>query len=344
MPAVAIHKVRFLLAILLASCLILSAPAASAAELATVTLVGGAKITARVLRENSEGLVLDLGYDVLLVPASRVLSKVEDEGPATPQASSDRGIYSTGRLEPADVPDLVKRSGDAVVIVKTPTGLGSGFVISRQGHLITNYHVIEGQTKIQVTMFRRSDQGYARRDLNKVKVLALQPMRDIALLQLDLSEIEGELPTPLVINDRDDLRVGDMVFAIGNPLGLERSVTQGIVSSTTRTMGHLRLIQTDASINPGNSGGPLFNMRGEVIGIVCAGATSFDGLAFGIPSDDLVDFLEHRESYLYDASQPLNGATYLAPPYLAPADAQSAEASTPAASGADAANALENVP
>ncbi|HEV3340485.1 MAG TPA: trypsin-like peptidase domain-containing protein, partial [Pirellulales bacterium] len=128
-------------------------------------------------------------------------------------------------------------------------------------------------------------------------------------------ELKGDLPDPVVINNSDDLRVGDLVFAIGNPLGLERSVTQGIVSSATRTIGHLRLIQTDASINPGNSGGPLFNARGEVVGIVCAGATSFDGLAFGIPANELVDFLLHRESYLYDAAQPLNGATYLAPPY-----------------------------
>lgn len=143
----------------------------------------------------------------------------------------------------------------------------------------------------------------------------MQPLRDIALLQLDMTELKADLPEPVVINNSDDLRVGDLVFAIGNPLGLERSVTQGIVSSATRTMGHLRLIQTDASINPGNSGGPLFNARGEVVGIVCAGATMFDGLAFGIPANELVDFLLHRESYLYDTTQPLNGATYLAPPY-----------------------------
>ncbi|HXT60814.1 MAG TPA: trypsin-like peptidase domain-containing protein, partial [Pirellulales bacterium] len=241
----------------------------------------------------------------------------------------------TGRLEPADVPELVKRHGDAVVIVKNATGTGSGFVISKQGHVITNYHVVEGHNKIQVTLFRRTNQGYEKHELKKSRILALQPLRDIALLQLDLSELKGDLPEPVVINDDDDLRVGDLVFAIGNPLGLERSVTQGIVSSATRTMGHLRLIQTDASINPGNSGGPLFNARGEVVGIVCAGATSFDGLAFGIPASDLVDFLVHRESFLYDTTQPLNGATYLAPPYR-PGDANAAQAPGES-SGADSA-------
>ncbi len=141
--------------------------------------------------------------------------------------------------------------------------------------------------------------------------MALQPLRDIALLQLDPAELSGELPKPVVINDNDDLRVGDVVFAIGNPLGLERTVTQGIVSSTSRTIGHMRLIQTDAAINPGNSGGPLFNLRGEVVGIACAGATMFDGLAFGIPAADLIEFLIHRDAYLYDSSHPQNGVTYL---------------------------------
>ncbi|HEV3343848.1 MAG TPA: trypsin-like peptidase domain-containing protein [Pirellulales bacterium] len=259
-----------------------------AAERVTVTLVGGAKVTATLLRENSDGVVLDLGYDVLNVPKNRVLDISHEEAIGEQETRHSHGIFHTGRLEPADVPELVKRHGDAVVIVKNAVGTGSGFLISKQGHLITNYHVVEGQNKPQVTLFRRTEQGYERQDLKKVKVLALQPMRDIALLQLDLTELKGELPEPVVINNEDDLRVGDLVFAVGNPLGLERSVTQGIVSSTTRTVGHLRMIQTDASINPGNSGGPMFNARGEVVGIVCAGHVMFAGLAFGIPANDLV--------------------------------------------------------
>ncbi|HET6881224.1 MAG TPA: trypsin-like peptidase domain-containing protein [Pirellulales bacterium] len=298
---------------------------AAHAEQVTVTLVGGAKLTANLLRENNDGLVLDLGYDVLNVPKNRVLDVSRDETANKHETRRDHGIFHTGRLEPADVPELVKRYGDAVVVVKNVSGTGSGFLISKQGHLITNYHVVEGQNKVQVTLFRRTQQGYEKQELKKARILALQPLRDIALLQLDLAELNADLPDPVVINNSDDLNVGDLVFAIGNPLGLERSVTQGIVSSATRTIGHMRLIQTDASINPGNSGGPLFNARGEVVGIVCAGATSFDGLAFGIPANDLVDFLLHRESYLYDAAQPLNGATYLAPPYRDPSDATPSE-------------------
>ncbi len=289
---------------------------APAADIVTVTLVGGAKLTGPLLRENDEGVVLDLGHEVINLPAKRVLDIRRENTAATKdKTEQNRGIFSTGRLEALDVPELVKRFGDAVVLVRNAGGLGSGFIISREGHVVTNYHVVENHTRVQVTLFRKTASGYEKHELRKVKIIALQPLRDIALLQLDLEEFKGTLPAPVVINDRDDLRVGDLVFAIGNPLGLERSVTQGIVSSTSRTIGHLRLIQTDASINPGNSGGPIFNVRGEVVAIASAGAQMFDGLAFGIPANELIDFLVHRESYLYDSSQPQNGVTYLPPPY-----------------------------
>ena len=316
--------ILILLVILLAGALMPAAPAA-AADQVTVTLVGGAKITATLLRESPEGVVLDLGFDVVNVPAKRLLDVSRDQQAKASGARKTQDIFSTGRLEAAEVPELVKRFGDSVVMVKNAMGLGSGFIISKQGHLITNYHVVESQTRLQVTLFRRTKHGYEKQDLKRVRILALQPLRDIALLKLDEKELAGEMPEPVVINDKDDLRVGDLIFAIGNPLGLERSVTQGIVSSTTRTIGHLRLLQTDASINPGNSGGPLFNARGEVVGIVCAGATFFDGLAFGIPASDLIDFLVHRETYLYDPAQPQNGVTYLPPPFRAKGSDKSAE-------------------
>jgi serine protease Do len=293
-------------------CLVI-ADAARAAEIATVTLVGGGKITAPLLRENDDGVALDLGFDVLQIPAKRLLDVQRGAGDA--EAGDDRGIFRTRRLEARDVPELVKRFGEAVVMVRNPGGLGTGFITSREGHVVTNYHVVEKNTRLQVTLFRKTDKGFEKNELFKVKIVALQPLRDLALLQLDPEETKGKLPEPVVVNDRDDLRVGDMVFAIGNPLGMERSVTQGIVSSTTRTIDQMRLIQTDAAINPGNSGGPIFNARGEVVAVACAGAAVFDGLAFGIPACDLIDFLVHRDSYLYDESQPQNGVTYLPPPY-----------------------------
>lgn len=289
----------------------------SKARQVTVTLADGAKLTAILLRQNDRGIVLDLGHDVVQIPAVRILDLrfIENDGTS---AAERHDVFIVGRLEAAPVADLVKRHGDSVVMVKTPRGLGSGFIISSQGHLITNYHVVERETKISVTMFQAGEQGYTKREFKKVHIIALHPLRDLALLQLDQEELKGFAPAPQTLSPRDTVAVGDLVFTIGNPLGLERSVTQGIVSSVTRTMGHLRFIQTDAAVNPGNSGGPLFNARGEVVAVVAAGYTFFNGLAFGIPAGDLVDFLEHRDAYLYDETQPQNGVTYLAPPFRKP--------------------------
>ncbi len=310
------------------------APAADASAVipagvrVTVTIVGGAKVSATLLRESTQGVVLDLGQQAITISSDQVLDLVRADKKASDEEVRSEGVFVTGRLEAAPVSELVKRHGDAVVMVRTPIGLGSGFVISDKGHVVTNYHVVEGQTKVLLTLFRPGKQGYQKKELKKVRIVALHPLRDLALLQMDLTELDGDPPRPVTIDDRDDVNVGDLVFAVGNPLGLERSVTQGIISSTTRTIGHLRLLQTDASINPGNSGGPLFNARGEVVGVVCAGATTFQGLAFGIPSNELVDFLIHRDSYLYDASQPQNGVTYLEPPFKDPKAAAQAAPKT----------------
>ena len=280
-----------------------------------VTLVSGAKITAPLLRQNEHGIVLDLGDDVLSLKAQRVLNiRRQQSGEAG--SENESGFFTTGRLEEAPLSAHVRRFGDAIVVVKTPVGLGSGFIISDQGHLITNYHVIEQSLNISVTVFQRGDEGYQRRQIKNVKILATQPLRDLALLQIPPQDWESLTIRPVIIARDESLRVGDMIFSIGNPLGLERSATQGIVSSISRTIGHLRFIQTDASINPGNSGGPMFNSRGEVVGVVCAGFTSMHGLAFGIPGSDLVDFLMHREAFLFDPARPQNGVTYLPPPYI----------------------------
>jgi len=265
-------------------------------EVVTVTMADGASITAPLLRKSKEGMVLDLGYDVVNIPTRRVLSVDRADVARRNDQGKEHDVYITGRLKVAPVTELVERYGDGVLMVKTASGL-------------------ERETEIFVTLFDKTEQGYRKREFKKVKILATHPLRDIALLQLEAQEMKDYRPRPVVISSDRDISQGDLIFAIGNPLGLERSVTQGIVSSTTRTIGHLRFIQTDAAINPGNSGGPLFNMRGEVVGIVCAGSTFFEGLAFGIPAEDLIDFLKNRSAYLFDSSQPGNGIKYLAPPF-----------------------------
>jgi len=104
------------------------------------------------------------------------------------------------------------------------------------------------------------------------------------------------------------------VFAIGSPLGLERTVTEGILSTKTRQMGGALYLQTTAQINPGNSGGPLFNLRGEVIGVTNMKLTFGEGLGFAIPGDELKYFLNHRDAFAYDNDNPSNPFRYLEPP------------------------------
>lgn len=308
-------------------CSAVSPAGTRADEVVTVRLSSGAQITGPLLRQNDEGVVIDLGSEVVAIPARQVVEIVHDvSGGSVQDASQAFDIYSQGKLKRAAVTKLVDTYGDAVLTVTTPVGVGSGFLISPQGHFITNYHVVEETLDISATLFQKTKSGYERKLIKNVKILAVNPHRDLALLKIDVEEIQSA-QIPHVILSRTEVAVGDMVFAIGNPLGLERSVTQGIVSSVTRTLGHLRFVQTDAAVNPGNSGGPLFNLRGEVVGVACSGYATFDGLAFGIPVSDLVDFLKHRDAYLFDETQPQNGVKYLAPPFLPKAKPQISESS-----------------
>jgi S1-C subfamily serine protease len=164
--------------------------------------------------------------------------------------------------------------------------LGSGFVVDKAGHVVTNYHVIQGARQIRVSFSNGSS--------TKATVVGTDPSSDLAVLKIDAS---SRALTPLPLGDSDAIAVGDQVVAIGNPFGLDRTVTEGIVSAIQRaitapngyTIDHV--IQTDAAINHGNSGGPLLNGRGEVIGVTSQIETGADstagnvGIGFAIPSN-----------------------------------------------------------
>ncbi len=159
--------------------------------------------------------------------------------------------------------------------------LGSGFIISADGMIVTNNHVVEHADEIQVKISSGGEKLY------KAKVLGLDPKTDLAVIKI---EPQGTIPF-LKIGDSDKLRVGDWVVAIGNPFGLEQTVTSGIVSAKGRVIGqgpYDDFIQTDASINPGNSGGPLINLQAEVIGINSAIFSETGGnmgIGFAIPAN-----------------------------------------------------------
>ncbi len=163
--------------------------------------------------------------------------------------------------------------------------LGSGFIIDRDGYIITNNHVVDGAQKIKVML----EDGRVFKD---VKVIGRDPKTDLALLKI--TPLISNLPV-LALGNSGLMRPGDWVLAIGNPFGLEHTVTQGIISATGRVLGsgpYEDFLQTDAPINPGNSGGPLVNINGEVIGINTSIIKTGQGIGFAIPSNSAAKIVE----------------------------------------------------
>jgi len=243
----------------------------------------------------------------------------DDEGgePAPAAAPSTAPVADEG----LSIGEIYKRtaSGIAYIEVRGPAGdanpfgipqgntssTGSGFVIDDEGHIITNAHVVDGGTEIRVTLG-------ADEDPVEAEVVGVDQSTDIAVLEIDPPE--GGL-NPLDLGDSSEVEVGDAVIAIGNPFGLERTVTAGIVSAVQREIRApdgftiQQAIQTDAPINPGNSGGPLLNARGEVIGvnaqIEASGGRGNIGIGFAIPintarevAQDLIEDGEVQHAYL----------------------------------------------
>lgn len=173
---------------------------------------------------------------------------------------------------------------------QVPTqGQGSGVIVSEEGHVVTNHHVIRGQQKIQIRL--HDGRTYP------ASLIGDDPLLDIAVLRID----GGGDFQPLKFGDSDRVRRGQLVFAIGNPFGLGETITQGIISALERSLSDSQrdLFQTDAAINPGNSGGPLVNLQGEIIGINSAiyrpderVKSGFQGVGFSIPSNDVRETIE----------------------------------------------------
>ncbi|MBM3883931.1 MAG: trypsin-like serine protease, partial [Verrucomicrobia bacterium] len=210
------------------------------------------------------------------------------------------------------VRELVRELGEAVVQVRTPGGLGSGFFINEEGYLITNFHVIEGETQIALEVYSQRRGQLEPKNYKQVRIVAMNKFTDLALLKVEDPGAPRFAAAPLARNQA--LAVGERVFAIGSPLGLERTVTEGIISTKTRQMQGALYLQTTAQINPGNSGGPLFNLRGEVVGVTNMKINLGEGLGFAIPVEQVRYFLDHRDAFAYDNDNPSNAYRYLEPP------------------------------
>ncbi len=201
-------------------------------------------------------------------------------------------INQTGLMPWPEIYDQIKHS---IVLIQTELGLGSGFVYDLEGHVITNYHVIEDATTIQVT--------FLDGNITEASRVGEDPYSDLAVIK-----VNPEVTTlyPVVLGNSSALTVGEPVAAIGNPFGLSDTITAGIVSALGRELeapgGYLiiDIIQVDAAINPGNSGGPLVNLKGQVVGVntaIISGSGTFAGVGFVIPSDtvkrELPDLIAH---------------------------------------------------
>jgi serine protease Do len=287
--------------------LVLVFSAANFASADTLQLKDKAAVTGTILAEKPDAVVLDVGYTVLVVPRSSIASIVKTGTPASPVAPAAANAvtnlnvpaqfyYSTLLTSPArDVSSLVKQIGEAVVQVRTPEGLGSGFFLNADGYLITNFHVIEGETEISVEVYHQKDGQLDRETYKQVKIIAINKFHDLALLKIE--DKDAPKFKFITLGNSDALSVGDAVFAVGSPLGLERTVTQGIVSTKTRQLEGNLYLQTSTQINPGNSGGPLFNLAGEVVGVTNMKITFGEGLAFAIPVELVKSFLDHRDAF-----------------------------------------------
>jgi S1-C subfamily serine protease len=216
-------------------------------------------------------------------------------GEITPSYSKKLSLIEIFEKSEAGVVRVnIQRTEDASI----PSGVGSGFVFDKKGHVITNAHVVEGATKVVVTFL--DGRSY------NAEIIGVDTFTDIAVIKVnaDLSLLH-----PLPLGDSSNLQVGEPIAAIGNPFGLSGSMTSGIVSQLGRLLpsgaGYSipDVIQTDAAINPGNSGGPLLNMRGEIVGIntaIQSATGEFTGVGFAVPSQTvakIVPFLIQNGEY-----------------------------------------------
>ena len=217
----------------------------------------------------------------LAVPANFVVDVVRQVGPAVVRIDASRTVTQE-MPEAFKDPSFRRFFGSQMPPFpdkQIQRGVGSGFVVSSDGQILTNAHVVDGATEVKVTL--KDGRTFSG------KVLGCDPVTDIAVVKIEAEDLPS-----VKLGDSQQLQVGESVIAIGNPLGLDNTVTTGMISATGRNSSQVgiadkrvQFIQTDAAINPGNSGGPLLNARGEVIGINTAIIQNAQGIGFAIPID-----------------------------------------------------------
>jgi serine protease Do len=279
-----------------------------------VQLHEGGVVHGDVIKRTDNTLWIDIGPKIIQIQMAEIDDvQIETQEEVTREYDTSK-MFRTAEGLPELSPNVqAKRVGASVIKVSTPGGLGSGVLLNGEGYAITNAHVVQGETDLRATVWiPQADGTLMRTTIEDVELIAVNNHLDLALLLL--KHPDNKPFDFSVLENAENIEVGETVFAIGNPLGLERSMSQGVISTKQRSFDGLTYIQTDAAINPGNSGGPLFNARGEVVGITNMGIPSAESLNFAIPTRYVKDFIRNREAFAYDEKNPNAGHLYHVPP------------------------------
>ena len=293
-----------------------------AAVLSAALVIGSCAVTALIVNNRWENRMLELRTQMneQYADLQEQIRQAQSGTSISGSPMSSQGGMSPSQVYAMNVNSVVAISNQTTTNVwgqiSETASSGTGFIISADGYILSNYHVVEGANKLTVITYMG--------DEYEAKLIGFDKMNDVSILKVEATGLE-----PVTIGSSDDLIVGDQVVAIGNPLGeLTSSLTVGYISAKDRTIntdGNLiNMMQTDAAINPGNSGGPLFNMKGEVVGITTAkysGSTgsgaSIEGIGFAIPIADVMamseDLISHgyltNQAYLGISVMDLDGST-----------------------------------
>ncbi|MEE3001731.1 MAG: trypsin-like peptidase domain-containing protein [Planctomycetota bacterium] len=278
----------------------------------TVILSDGKELEGTILKQNETTLWLDIGPKVIELDNNDVQDVVES-GDDEVKVLRESLFHTVEEPRELSAKLQAQRVSSSVIKVRTPGAIGSGVIINEEGYAITNAHVIQGEQDLRAIIWVPQPDGTKQRTtVEDVEIIAVNNHLDLALLKMSHPDKDVFPYSP--IESWEGIMVGQPVFAIGNPLNMEQSMTEGVISTTQRNFDGLSYIQTDTPINPGNSGGPLFNTKGEVIGITNMGIPSGDNLGFAIPARYVKDFIRNREAFAYDAMNPNAGHNYQDPP------------------------------
>ncbi len=300
-----------------------------------LVLHGGGEVFGRIVKETPATVFVDAGPEILPIAVGSIerrvpLEELEQEAKSgRPRVGAGAGTVdpATGAIvfrgdgakssrSQTEILDHAKRS---VVLVSNSRGRGSGWVLDKEGRIVTNHHVVGNEKFQTVTLFVPQGTQWERKRFDNCMVEAFSRVYDIAIVRLDTEALAREKVelVPIAVAAPDSLKAGEQVFAVGNPgMGgtiLAHTISEGIVSSLARNFDDVIYIQTTAAVNPGNSGGPLLDARGNVVGLITLKATFQEGIAFALPTSLILHFLANSKAFEYSETNRNKGFKYLPP-------------------------------